>query len=77
MICNFREMNSRKIFLVTEMHFFWKLIRKQKFMYVKIFSGSSVIISKIIPPDDFLCNFTATGLLLFVTGHAKDFCVVK
>ena len=25
------------------------------------------------PPEYFLCNLTATGLLLFVRGHAKDF----
>ena len=40
-ICNFREINSRKFFLCNRNIFFWKVIPKQRFMCV-IFSGRSV-----------------------------------
>ena len=39
--------------------------------FVKIF----VIITKIIPPEDFLCNAAATGGSLFARKQAKDFAL--
>ena len=49
-----------------------EIIRKEflgTFSFVIIF----VVLTGIIPPDYFLCNLTATGLLLFVRGHRRDF----
>ena len=36
-----------------------------------------VIITKIIPPEKFLCNVAATALSLFAREHAKEFACVK
>ena len=32
-----------------------------------------VIITKLIPPEDFLCNVAATGVSLFARKQAKEF----
>ena len=34
-----------------------------------------LIITKIIPPEHFLCNVAASGLSLFAREHAKEFAL--
>ena len=34
-----------------------------------------VSITKIIPPEQFLCNVAATGLSLFAREHGKEFAL--
>ena len=34
-----------------------------------------VIITKIVPPEHFLCNVAATGLSLFAREDAKEFAL--
>ena len=34
-----------------------------------------VIITKLIPPEDFLCNVAATGVSLFARKQAKEFAL--
>ena len=38
---------------------------------------SFVTITKIIPPEYFVCNVAATGLSLFAREHAKEFVLCK
>ena len=45
----------------------------ETFMFVIIF----VIISKIIPPEHFLCNVAATGLSSLARERAKEFALKR
>ena len=45
----------------------------ETFIVVIIF----VIITKIVPPEHFLCNKAATGLSLFAREHAKEFALKR
>ena len=47
-------------------------IATKQFLETNIFVIIFVIISKIIPPEYFLCNVAATGLSLFAREHAKE-----
>ena len=47
----------------------------KKFLGTSMFVIIFVIITKIIPPEHFLCNVAASGLSLFAREYEKEFAL--